>query len=95
MSTTEELLIQKPTLIRNCRVHKDAQQKEMLLMPEGVLQLKGAAADIVKLCDGKRTLNQVIQELQAKYPAADAQQVSSDAVEFLMILRQKRVLDFT
>ncbi len=84
----------KPTLVRNCRMSESPSQADMLLMPEGVIKIKGTGRDIIALCDGSKTLSEIIVALQSKYPKAPSDQIQSDALEFLNNLRQKRVLDF-
>jgi pyrroloquinoline quinone biosynthesis protein D len=84
----------KPTLVRNCRMSEAPGQTDMLLMPEGVIKIKGTGRDIIALCDGIKTLNEILAALKAKYPQAPAGQIQTDAMDFLNNLRQKRVLDF-
>jgi pyrroloquinoline quinone biosynthesis protein D len=91
---TADPLSQKPKLIRNCRLSDSPHQTDMLVMPEGVIQLKGTGATIIALCDGERTLGEILVELQIKFPTADPKQIESEAMSFLGTLREKRVLDF-
>jgi pyrroloquinoline quinone biosynthesis protein D len=91
---SEDLLVIKPKLIRNCRLSESPHQTDMLLMPEGVLQLKGTGAAIVTLCDGERNLGEILAELKIKFPTTDAALIESEVMSFLTTLRQKRVLDF-
>jgi pyrroloquinoline quinone biosynthesis protein D len=89
----------KPKLIRNCRLSvtpSEGNQRgdDMLLMPEGVLRLKGTGAAIVALCDGTRSLEQIVEQLQSQYPSADPAQIGAEAIAFLKTLREKRVVDF-
>jgi pyrroloquinoline quinone biosynthesis protein D len=84
----------KPVLVRNCRMSESPGQTDMLLMPEGVIKIKGTGRDIIALCDGNKTLNEIIAALKAKYPQAPEAQIQTDALDFLSNLRQKRVLDF-
>jgi len=65
----------------------------MLLMPEGVLKLRGTGVDIVTLCNGERTLEEIFTALKAKYPSASPEQIESEALSFIETLRTKRVLD--
>jgi pyrroloquinoline quinone biosynthesis protein D len=81
-------------LIRNCRLGDPAGQEDILLMPEGVIRLKGTGGDIIRLCDGARTLAEIFTALKAKYPSADPVQIEAEALSFLNTLREKRVLDF-
>ncbi|QJD82864.1 pyrroloquinoline quinone biosynthesis peptide chaperone PqqD [Cohnella herbarum] len=57
-----------------------ARQSDMLLLPERVVQLNEAAGAILWLCDGQRTIAQMIDELESKYGQSDLQ---GDVVEFL------------
>jgi pyrroloquinoline quinone biosynthesis protein D len=91
---SEDLLSLKPVLVRNCRMSESPGQTDMLLMPEGVIKLKGTARDIIALCDGKRTFSAIIEALHEKYPQAQRSEIEADALSFLSNLRQKRVLDF-
>jgi pyrroloquinoline quinone biosynthesis protein D len=84
----------KPRLIRNCRLSDTPGQDDVLLMPEGMIRLKGTGAEILRLCNGERTLSEIFTELQSKYPSADRSQIESEATDFLRSLREKRVLDF-
>ena len=63
-------------------------------MPEGVIRLKGSGADIVKLCDGNRTLHEIAAELKLKYGSQDPTQIDAELLEFLSALKEKRVMDF-
>jgi pyrroloquinoline quinone biosynthesis protein D len=88
----------RPRLIRNCRLGDSAGQsggqEDILLMPEGVIRLKGTGGDIIRLCDGARTLTEIFTALKEKYPSADPAQIEAEALSFLNTLREKRVLDF-
>ncbi len=46
---------------------EEAQQKEVILYPEGMVELNQSSAEILKLCDGTRTLAQLITDLEAKF----------------------------
>ena len=62
----------RPKLIRNCRLSESPTQSDMLVMPEGAIRLKGTGAEIVALCDGSRSVDEILSALQAKYPAQSA-----------------------
>jgi pyrroloquinoline quinone biosynthesis protein D len=55
-------------------------QKHVLLVPERAVLLNETGAEILSLCDGSRTADQVIDSLTAKYPDAD---LRPDVMEFL------------
>jgi pyrroloquinoline quinone biosynthesis protein D len=86
--------LRRPKLIRNCRLSDSPNQKDMLMMPEGVMRLKGTGVDIVGLCDGRRTLKEIFHHLLNRYPKVSPSEIETDTMFFLNTLRQKRVLDF-
>jgi len=91
---SEELLLRRPRLIRNCRLSESTNQENTLLMPEGVLRLKGTGVEILKLCDGVRTLGEILILLKQKFPQAEPQKIEAESVQFLNQLREKRVMEF-
>jgi pyrroloquinoline quinone biosynthesis protein D len=46
---------------------EEAQQKHVILYPEGMVELNLPAAEILKLCDGARTLDGIVEELERKF----------------------------
>lgn len=57
-----------------------AQDCFVLLYPEGMVQLKGGAGEIMKRIDGKASIVDVIKDLQSTFPGTDLRQ---DVIEFL------------
>ncbi len=49
---------------------EEAQQKYVILYPEGMVELNVPAAEILKLCDGSRTLDAIVAELEQKFEAS-------------------------
>jgi pyrroloquinoline quinone biosynthesis protein D len=66
----------------------------MVVFPEGAIRLQGTARAILERCDGNRTFEQIVQELQTAYSASDSARVRQDAIAFLERLQQKRLVDF-
>jgi pyrroloquinoline quinone biosynthesis protein D len=66
----------------------------MVVFPEGALRLQDTARAVLERCDGQRTFEQIMQELEATYNASDPIKIRQDAVAFLERLQQKRVVDF-
>ena len=50
---------------------EDAQQKHVILYPEGMVELNASSAEILQLCDGSRNLNQIVSELEEIFSASD------------------------
>jgi len=46
---------------------EEAQQKDVILYPEGMVELNQSSAEILKLCDGSRTLDQLVLDLEEKF----------------------------
>jgi pyrroloquinoline quinone biosynthesis protein D len=46
---------------------EEAQQKDVILYPEGMVELNQSSAEILKLCDGTRNLDQIVNELELKF----------------------------
>jgi pyrroloquinoline quinone biosynthesis protein D len=61
----------RPRLAAKARLKWDAvREKHLLLFPEGVLVLNPAAQAVLALCDGGRTVAEIIQSLAAQYASA-------------------------
>ena len=59
-----------PKLSRKFRLqYEEVQQRWVLLYPEGMVQLNPSAAEILKRCDGTRTLPGIVAELEAAFNA--------------------------
>jgi pyrroloquinoline quinone biosynthesis protein D len=58
----------RPKLSRRFRLQfEEAQNRWVLLYPEGMVQLNDSAAEILKRCDGERSLSDVVQELETAF----------------------------
>jgi pyrroloquinoline quinone biosynthesis protein D len=90
----EDLLSTKPQLIRNCRLSNTPEQGAMLLMPEGVIRLKGTGLAILEQCNGERTLDEIIVHLVSQFAGTTREQIETEVIPFLKGLREKRVVDF-
>lgn len=60
----------RPRLSRKFRLQfEPAQDRWVLLYPEGMVQLNPSAAEILKRCDGERTVDAIVSELEAAFNA--------------------------
>ena len=83
----------RPKLAARARVQKDALTgKPVLLYPEGVLMLNPTGDAIIALCDGNKSLEQIVSELAARYSAA-ADQISNEVLVYLNRLRERNLLE--
>jgi pyrroloquinoline quinone biosynthesis protein D len=84
----------KPQLAPGCRLNEATQPQRVLLMPEKALRLSGPSLQIVERCDGKRTVREIIADLQKIYDKAEPQKVESDILGYLALLNDQRAVDF-
>jgi len=50
---------------------EDKQQAYVLLYPEGMVKLNHSAGEILKRCDGSRTVSDIITDLEQDFPDVD------------------------
>jgi pyrroloquinoline quinone biosynthesis protein D len=54
-----------PSLSRRFRLqYEAAQSRWVLLYPEGMVQLNDSAAEVLRRCDGQRTVDHIVSELE-------------------------------
>jgi coenzyme PQQ biosynthesis protein PqqD len=79
----------RPALWRLARIDFDpVRQRRVLLYPEGAVLLNDTAAEILELCDGARTIDEIATTLGAKYQA----DVMDDVVEYLSQLAARELV---
>ena len=62
----------RPRLVTGARLRYDeVRQEHVLLIPEGVVRLNPTAAEVLELCDGDRSLDEIIRVLSARYEGFD------------------------
>lgn len=67
---TEATLPQHPKLNRLFRLqYEEAQKTHVLLYPEGMVKLNQSASEILLLCDGTRTVSDIVATLEKKFNA--------------------------
>lgn len=71
-----------PCLARQFRFQwEEAQSCYVLLYPEGMVKLNQAAGEILKRCDGERTVGDIINELEEHFAAPG---IANDVLEFFV-----------
>ena len=74
-------LPEKPLLNRRFRMqYEPAQQAHVLLYPEGMVRLNQSAAEILKRCDGQRSVPAIVADLEQAFGASGLQ---ADVDDFL------------
>jgi pyrroloquinoline quinone biosynthesis protein D len=73
--------VKRPRLGVGARLrYDDVREEHLLLVPEGAVRLNRTAAEVLELCDGSRSLEQIAGALAARYGGAD---VAADVRELL------------
>jgi pyrroloquinoline quinone biosynthesis protein D len=86
---------QKPCLAKRARLHIDpVSGNPVLLHQEAVLMLNCSGYEILRLCDGTRTLSEVIRELEHRYPEA-APILTQEVAEYVEAIRLKGLIEWT
>ena len=77
----------RPRLITGARLsYDDVRSEHLLLIPEGAVKLNPTAAEVLALCDGERSLDDIVATLSARYQGAD---VRDDVRELLDAMAQE------
>lgn len=77
----------RPRLATGARLRYDEVREEhLLLIPEGAVHLNPSAAEVLELCDGERSLEDIVGALSARYAGAD---LRDDVVELVDAMAQK------
>ena len=77
----------RPRLADGARLqYDDVREEHMLLVPEGAVRLNESAAEVLELCDGRRSVDDIVGALSSRYEGAD---VRDDVVELVDAMTQK------
>jgi pyrroloquinoline quinone biosynthesis protein D len=77
----------RPRLVTGARLRYDEVREEhVLLIPEGAVRLNPTAAEVLGLCDGERSLDDIVGALGARYGGAD---VRDDILELVDAMAQR------
>lgn len=83
----------RPRLPRGVRLREDkVRARWVLLAPERVVKVNPIAVEILKLCDGSRTLAEIVGGLAERFKA-DPARVGADVRVLLASLAEKRMAE--
>lgn len=75
------MALERPKLATGVRLHHDkVRDQDVLLFPEGALVLNDTAVEVLTLCDGERSIDDIAAVLSERYEGAD---VRDDVAELL------------
>jgi len=78
-----------PAFAPGCRLHPT---QDVLLVPEGTLELGGPSRDVLTRVDGKNSVAAIVDELLLEYEGAGEPEVRSDVLALLTTLEQRGVV---
>ncbi len=78
-----------PMVARGCRLHPT---QDVLLMPEGTLELNGSSRDVLVRVDGNRDVAAIVRDLLREYEGAPEAEVRTDVLTLLQDLQRRGVL---
>ncbi len=82
----------RPRLTSHVRLSYDASRdRHVLLRPETVAVLNATSADILRLCDGRRSVGEIAAELRRRYDRV----VDDDVRAFLALMVAKRCVEIS
>jgi pyrroloquinoline quinone biosynthesis protein D len=77
----------RPRLATGARLqYDDVREEHLLLIPEGAVRLNPSAAEVLELCDGERSLDEIVGELSARYEGAE---VRDDVLELVDAMAER------
>ena len=83
-----------PKLASGVRLNEKNQLPRQLLLDKGTMRISGPSLEIVQLCDGQHTVQQIAEKLHALYSKAEPQRVTDDLLGYLALLHDQRAIDF-
>ncbi|WP_341886728.1 pyrroloquinoline quinone biosynthesis peptide chaperone PqqD [Variovorax sp. YR752] len=69
-----------------------AQDCHVLLYPEGMVKLNGSAGEIMKRCDGQRSVGEIVTDLEAAFKV---QGLQGDVIAFVEMAAKQRWLTWS
>jgi pyrroloquinoline quinone biosynthesis protein D len=64
--------LSRPRLVTGARLqYDDVREEHLLLVPEGAVRLNPTAAEVLELCDGERSVDEIVNTLSARYEGVD------------------------
>jgi pyrroloquinoline quinone biosynthesis protein D len=84
-------LTAKPTVAKGFRLQwEPAQNAHVLLYPEGMIKLNGSAGEIMKRCDGVRSIADITADLEQTFAV---QGLAADVTDFISMAHAKNWLE--
>jgi len=84
----------RPRLASKARLRWDnVEKRHMLVFPEAALLLNETAAEILKLCDGERTVEEIVDTLAHQFVGTDRTLMAEEVMDLLTRIRTRGLLE--
>lgn len=84
----------RPRLSPKARLRWDEVEKRyMLVFPEAALMLNDTAPEILKLCDGERTIEGIVDSLTQRFTGIERKVIEEDVMSFLTRIKARGLLE--
>ena len=84
----------RPRLSPKARLRWDEVEKRyMLVFPEAALMLNDTAPEILKLCDGERTIEGIVDSLTQRFTGIERKVIEEDVISFLTRIKVRGLLE--
>jgi len=84
----------RPRLASKARLRFDRKtERTMVLFPEKGIELSASAAEIMRLCDGSKTVATIVDELSAKFVARERSEMEREVLEFLNAMADRCLIE--
>jgi pyrroloquinoline quinone biosynthesis protein D len=91
MNTVAVPLTARPAVARGFRLQwEPAQNAHVLLYPEGMVKLNGSAGEIMKRCDGVRSVSAIVEDLEQAF---DTRDLARDVTDFMSFAVARKWLE--
>ncbi|MEB3766640.1 pyrroloquinoline quinone biosynthesis peptide chaperone PqqD [Acinetobacter sp. MD2] len=69
-----------------------AQNRHVILYPEGMIQLNESASAIGQYIDGEKSVAEIIAQLKQKF--GDIEAIGNDVIEYMLVAEQEHWIEF-
>ncbi len=81
-----------PRIAAKARLHYDeTRERHVLLYPEGLVALNPTGTEILRLCDGARSVGDIVRDLEGRY---SVEGIEAEVKEFLHGLARKGLVTY-
>ena len=92
-SVADTPAVWRPRLSPKARLRwDDIEKRYMLVFPEAALMLNETSPEILKLCDGERTVEGIVDSLAERFSGVDRKVIEEDVMSFLTRIKARGLL---